>query len=326
MIHKSYLVEENFGILKSNIVLFYGENIGLKQDFKNKVTHKFKKSQILQFDQDSIVKNQNILFDEINNNSLFHESKVIILKDINDKSLNIIRELVPLIDNNKVFLFSNLLEKKSKLRNFLEEKADVVPCYQDNEITIRKLILKYLNDYRGLDAKIISLIIDNCSNDRAKLNNEIFKIKTYFDKKSININDLIQLLNVREDEVFNICRDNAILGKKDKTNKLLNSTIVENEKLAYYLSLINHRLLKLKEISDKNSNIEKFVEEIKPPIFWKDKPVLIQQAKIWNTKKINKALEKTYNVELTIKSNANIDKRLLLKKLIVDICNLANVA
>ena len=29
MIYKSYLVEENINILKNNLVLFYGENLGL---------------------------------------------------------------------------------------------------------------------------------------------------------------------------------------------------------------------------------------------------------------------------------------------------------
>ena len=42
MIHKSYLVEENFKILKNNIVLFYGENLGLIHDFKNKIKKKNK--------------------------------------------------------------------------------------------------------------------------------------------------------------------------------------------------------------------------------------------------------------------------------------------
>mgnify|MGYP005994909659 FL=1 len=36
MIYKSYLVEKDFKLLKSNLILFYGENIGLIQEFKKK--------------------------------------------------------------------------------------------------------------------------------------------------------------------------------------------------------------------------------------------------------------------------------------------------
>ena len=35
-------------------------------------------------------------------------------------------------------------------------------------------------------------------------------------------------------------------------------------------------------------------------------------------------MNKTKNLELRIKSDSNIDGRILIKKLLVDICNLAN--
>ena len=34
MIYKSYLLEQNFDLLKTNLTLFYGENLGLQNDFK----------------------------------------------------------------------------------------------------------------------------------------------------------------------------------------------------------------------------------------------------------------------------------------------------
>ena len=37
MIYKSYIVEENFKILKNDFALFYGENLGLIQDFKEEI-------------------------------------------------------------------------------------------------------------------------------------------------------------------------------------------------------------------------------------------------------------------------------------------------
>ena len=41
---------------------------------------------------------------------------------------------------------------------------------------------------------------------------------------------------------------------------------------------------------------------------------------------INIALDKTYAVELMVKSKSDLDKIIIFKKLIVDICNLANAA
>ena len=58
----------------------------------------------------------------------------------------------------------------------------------------------------------------------------------------------------------------------------------------------------------------------------KEKPIFLAQAKTWNKPKLNKALSMTYSSEIKMKSNSEINKTILLKKLIVDICNLANAA
>ena len=42
MIYKSYLLEKNIGLLKNKIVLFYGENLGLKNELKEKIKKKIK--------------------------------------------------------------------------------------------------------------------------------------------------------------------------------------------------------------------------------------------------------------------------------------------
>ena len=48
------------------------------------------------------------------------------------------------------------------------------------------------------------------------------------------------------------------------------------------------------------------------------------QAKKWDTKKINEALKKTYKVEIEIKTNNAINKELLIKNLIVELCSEVN--
>ena len=58
MQYKSYLIEQNIGNLKENLILFYGENIGLIDDFKSSIK-KFYKDQfeIINFTQEDILKN-----------------------------------------------------------------------------------------------------------------------------------------------------------------------------------------------------------------------------------------------------------------------------
>ena len=75
---------------------------------------------------------------------------------------------------------------------------------------------------------------------------------------------------------------------------------------------------------EKKTSLVDAVNMIKPPIFWKDKPSFLIQAKKWNLLKIKKILSKTYDIEINFKTNGNINKKVLMKKLIVDICELAN--
>ena len=108
-------------------------------------------------------------------------------------------------------------------------------------------------------------------------------------------------------------------GNKSKTNKLLSDTIIDSEKSTLYLSLINQRLSKLAEISEltQKSKIADAINMLKPPVFWKDKPVMMIQAKKWNLNKIKDILNKTYKLEIEIKSNSIVNKNLLKKKIII---------
>ena len=190
------------------------------------------------------------------------------------------------------------------------------------------MILNKLKNYSGLTPQIINLVTENSNLDRVKLNNELDKIVTYFQNKKIDYDKLEALLDIKSNDDFNNLKDEALMGNKLKTNKLLSNTVIDNEKNIFYLSLINQRLIKMKEVMSmsKGTNLEDAINKIKPPVFWKDKPNFVTQTKKWNEKKIKKILNKTYLLEIEIKSNATINKNILIKKLMVDMCNLANAS
>ena len=70
----------------------------------------------------------------------------------------------------------------------------------------------------------------------------------------------------------------------------------------------------------------KTINLIKPPILWKDKPTITVQLRKWNIEKINLALKQTYDLEVMLKSRIGINKNILIKKALIDICNLAIAA
>ena len=327
MIYKSYIVEQNMRNLKENCILFYGENIGLKNEIKDKVRSSNMDSEIVIFSQDEILKNKSLLINEIQNISLFEKKKIYFLNEVNDKILPIIEDLGNIADH-KIYLFSEILDKKSKIRSYFEKSREkaVVACYPDNDLTIKKIILEKLKGFQGLTPDNLNLIVENCNQDRMKLTNEINKIIICFENKKIDSDKLEQLLNVRSNNDFSILKDQAINGNKFLTNKLLNDTILESEKNIFYINSINQRLSRIKEINkiSKVGNVEAAIEKLRPPVFWKDKTNFILQAKKWDESKINKILKKTYLLEKRFKKSTIINREVLIKKLIVDICVLAN--
>ncbi len=330
MIYKSYLVEQNFETIKEKLILFYGENLGLKNDLKNKIKNLNKRALIKNFDQQELLANENNFFSEFLNKSLFEETKVFFINQVNDKILELIKEIEKKKDNQKIFLFSELLDKRSKIRNYFEKSKTlgVVPCYTDNEVTLKSVIMNKLNGYKGLSNQNLNMIIENCGHDRSKLNNEIGKIATFFENKIIDTNKLETLLNLKVNDSFDLLKDKALIGDKAKTNQLISNTILENEKNIFYISVINQRLTKLLEVTEiaKDSNLDLAINKLRPPIFWKDKEIFNLQARKWNRNKLKKIMDQTYKLELKIKSNSQISQGLLIKKLLVDICSLANAS
>ncbi len=333
MIYKSYLLEKNTkSIYSQKIFLFYGENDGLKKEFKEIIKTENTNSQSLNFNQEEVIKNSNLLINEITNKSLFEDNKIIFIDQVNDKILNILdEELIKSLDKEMIFLFTGILDKKSKIRDYFEKSniCGITACYKDNEITIKKKISEKLNKYKGLTPQIINLIIDNTGLDRNKINNEIEKIESCFLDKIIDVNKLQLLLNIRTNDDFNQLKDDALNGNKFKTNKLLGDTVFEPENNIFYLNSINQRINRLKDIEElknKNSNLEELLSYLKPPVFWKDKSMLIEQSKKWNKNKIQGALSMTYNAEIEIKSKANIRKDLIIKNLIIYLCSTANAS
>ena len=329
MIFKSYLVESNVSLLKDkNIILLYGENNGLKDDIKKSIIEKNKNKEIIRLTQDDILKNNSLLDNEIMNLSLFDDKKIILIDNITDKSFSLIEKNVSQ-NNCLICLFSGVLERRSKLRNLFEKEKTLglIPCYEDNEITLQNYIKNYLKNIKGLNQEIINFIINNSNKSRDKIKNELDKTAVYFMEKEINISELRQLLNLDENDNSQRLRDTAILGDKRLLNDLISKTqINEQDNMIYIRGLLNQfiKLAEILEINKTTKNLTKAIESLKPSIFWKDKPMVLGQANKWEINKIKTTINELTDAEILIKSSTDIKGSEITKKLLIDICNKAS--
>ena len=333
MILKSYIIEKDLNILdKYQAVLMYGENEGIKDDVRNELKAKNKNSEIINFFENEIIKNKNILYESINNRSLFSEKKIIFIQFATDKILNeVIESLEKESVDTKIVIIADNLDRKSKLRILFEKekKLAVFACYQDNDRSLIDYINKELAGYKGVTGELVNMMISNSGSNRKIIQNELLKIKNFFLEKIIKKNQLLEILNIKNDIGFDEIRDNALIGRKNKINKLLSETNILNEESFFYINNLNYRVLKLIEIEKMNkmfNSYEQTLEKIKPPIFWKDKSIYLEQLKKWNLEKLNRAADKIGETEVLIRKNSHIKKDVIIKNLIIALSNEASTS
>ena len=326
MILKSYLLEQNISLINKYFInLIYGENIGMKDDIKDQIKIYFKSYEKILFTQDEILKKKDILTEQVENTSLFSSKKIIFINEVTDKIKDIIYDIGQKPKEDlKIFLFAQTLEKKSTLRkNFEKDNTQgIIACYQDNEKTLGEYTRRKLKDYSGVTQQIINFLIKNCNLDRKTLSNEIDKIKCLFIDKKINTDKLPELLNNNNNLDFNSVRDACFSADKNNLNENLGNIVLQNENAYFYLSVLSNRIEKLINLNyelKKEKNIEKAIDKIKPPIFWKDKPTFYRQIRRWNSEKLEQARRILFDAEIQLKVNANLNNNTLIKNLIINL-------
>ena len=326
MILKSFELERNIkSILNYKFILIYGENIGLKEVFKKKIVNLNKNAEIINLYLEDIAKNKDIILREVKNISLFNEEKIIIVNQVNEKIYSEIESLMNVKENIRIIIIADLLDKRSKIRNLFEKEKNfaIVPCYNDNDITLRNLVQNELKDFKNVNSNTINMIISYSNLNRKTIINNIEKIKSFYEKRILSEGSLEVLLNSDRNEMFENIRDAALDGDKKKLNDLLGNFNFTNEDAYFYLNMINYRLIKLLEIHRQNinnSNYNNAINNMKPPVFWKDKPVFLKLLQKWDKQRVIGALEYLGKTEKKIKNNSSLNTLTIIKNSITNIC------
>jgi len=311
MIIKSYEINK-INLKKNNVYLLYGENEGFKNKVINDTFKKFSKN-IYKYDEKEILNNKENFFNKILSKSFFETEKLIIILRSTDKIVNIIEEIIEKnIEDTKIILLANILEKKSKLRILFEKNKNIVciPFYVDNFQTLSNIANTYFREKKiPISQETVNILVARSRGDRLNLNNEITKIENFTkSKKIINVDDILKLTNLAENYSVNELVDSCLAKNLKKTINILNENNYNNEDCILIIKtfLIKaKRLNKLKSQTKENENIDQLITSFKPPIFWKDKEIIKEQVKNWTLKKVENLIYKINEIELLIKKNSS---------------------
>jgi len=309
------------------LILLYGEDGFRSRQKLNEIIKQYQdKNQIglslIRF------KENDLDIDKIRQNiesvSMFDEKKLIILEDV---------------FKNKIFFkdFSKYI-KKNKLK---DNQNIIVVLYQDGKLTgsafkgqfsmfeefkslnnvetvnwLKKEISKNNIDINhGALIKLVSYI----GNDLWQLNNEINKLDSYKNGKTINEEDIDILVNVKIDT--NIFNTLDALAKRDKKTafKLLHEHLEQGENEIYLLSMFVYQvrtLIKLKDLIEKGTAYYDLAKKSKLHPFVIKKSS--EQLNNFSLEQLKKVYHRLLEIDLELKKG-HIDGQVALDLLIAEI-------
>jgi DNA polymerase-3 subunit delta len=299
--------------------LFYGDNEGLKEETIKSLFEKKYHNKIQKYEEKEILDNTNDFFDSVLTKSFFDNEKLIIINRATDKIRETVEELIEKnLEDVQIVLNSKNLERKSTLRKIFEKEKSIicVPFYEDNNQTLNSIIsLFFRNKKIPISQQLINVLIERSRGDRKNLNNELEKIEAYsLNKKNLNLEEIIRLTNLADNYSASELVDHSLAKNTRKTVSILSENNYSDEDNIIIIRTLLAKLKKLVriyELVDEKNNIEQAVSASKPPVFWKDKPLVIQQIKSWKKDHLKNLIYKTNGIELLIKKNSTMARNIL---------------
>ncbi len=299
-------------ISKFNYYLFHGKNEGLKKEIIERNFIKNFNGNIDKYDENYFISNKETIISELLSKSLFEDRKIIIISRVTDKIIKIIDEIVRRnLDELIIILKSEILEKKSKLRQLFEKEKKLasIALYEDTSRDLTRIITEFLNFNKiRLSQESINLLVNRASGDRENLKIELEKIYNYsITNKDINISKIKVLTNLAENYSVNELAENFLLKNKKNISKILNENNYSDEDCILILRTIlskSKRLFNILKRNEELNNIDQVISSTKPPIFWKEKESVKVQANSWKLNDLKNKIYEINEIELLIKNNS----------------------
>ncbi len=319
-------IKKNFD--ENKIIFFYGSNLGLIDLLYNKsiellnidLKDPFNVSKI---DGSDFKENPYILEDNINTLNIFSEKRFILLDlsqiSINKNIENIILNSVE-IENDKYFLIikAGNVSSQNKLIKYFEKSSSSIltPCYEENTYKIKSdLKFLFIKHKVSFSNDFISDLSSIFNTDTLANKIELEKLDLFLiNNKNITENSLLKFLENNEDINLNKVVKSCLNGETknslfylDKIYEVSNSNIVLIRMFSKHFKILEKILLS----NQHGKTFTEAINNLRPPIFFKDKPLFLSQCKLWSFKKINLIQKRLIDLEFKSKTGLYPEKTLL---------------
>ena len=295
--------------------LFYGPDSGLSRERSQAVIKKLLGDApdgmaILDITEARLLADPALLADELSSVSFLAESRVILIRDAGDKLTKILEAASDLMSTDVyIIVLADELGPRSSLRAWFEKAANAasVASYHDEARDIGELVRETLSKANiSVGSDVVQYLLSQLGNDRYVTRQELAKIITYVgDEKSLSLEAARLLTNYNQEPDM----DEAVTALADKNlsglDKALSQLAKEGVAPVAYLRALSRYFMRLYaiKVQAKNSSVESVIAGLRPPVFFKQVPILTRHAKAWQCESIAKALGFITAAELACKTS-----------------------
>lgn len=262
------------------------------------------------YEQDLKSDNQ-LLANKMNNLSLFGSAKkVIIMREMKDFATKHLIALLPDISEDVLIIAqADELSTSSPLRKLAENDPSSlsIPCYQDNAIVIKDVILKTLaKEQIAIDSNALNFLVTNLGNNRLITLAELEKLILYkYQTKKITLNDVME--SVVDQSTFSYDSFSYALFSFN-INQAYHSLckLLEDESPITIIRILMNYLQKLHLANldlAGGTPINEIISSIKPPIFFSYVDIFKSQLNIWSSDKLKDLFKVLVHLEVINKTH-----------------------
>jgi DNA polymerase-3 subunit delta len=251
------------------------------------------------------------LADELSAISMLGGKRVIVVRDAGDKTTKIVESASDCF-NSDVFLIvcADELSTRSSLRGWFEKdaKCAAIACYKDEMRDVQDAIRKVIGGAGvTIDREASEYLAQQLGNDRYVTYQELEKLVTYAgDSKRLSVEDIRLLVDYNRETNL----DDLVNAVADRNLKSLEAMLAHllregTSPVAYLRALQRYfnRLYYIRSQMASGSSAEQVIQSLRPPVFFKQVPVLARHVQGWGMEQIVKALKLLVSAELACKTS-----------------------
>jgi len=296
--------------------LFFGPDAGLARDRAKRLAALFLCGNqdpfaLAELTEAQLTADGALLADELSAISMMAPKRVIMVRDGGDKLTRIVESAASCFNDAVLLIIcGDELPTRSSLRQWFEKEPSVasIACYRDEMRDVQDVIRKAF-DAAGIqtDRDTMEYLAGQLGNDRYVTYQELEKLITYAgEEKKLRFEDVQALVDYNRETSF----DDLVNAVADRNLQALEKTLTMllregTQPVAYLRALQRYfnRLYAMQAQVADGSSIEQVIGSMRPPVFFRQVPILTRHLHQWKTDQIVKALRLLINAELACKTS-----------------------